>query len=97
MYNLCHHFQTVDIPTFSDVEYHQHLHDDSWSRSETDHLLEQCKQFDLRFIIVHDRWDCQRFSKRSVVDLKERYYHIANTLAKVTPPWTQSYEWYPDA
>lgn len=75
--------QSVDIPTFSDVEYHQHLHDESWSRSETDHLLELCKRFDLRFIIVHDRWDTQRFSKRSVEDLKERYYHIANTLAKV--------------
>lgn len=76
----------MDIPTFSDVEYHQHLHDDSWSRAETDHLLELAKRFDLRFIVMHDRWDDKQFSKRSVVDLKERYYHIANTLAQVSFP-----------
>ena len=84
--------QSVDIPTFSDVEYHQHLHDDNWSRPETDHLLELCKRFDLRFIVIHDRWDTQKFSKRSVEDIKERYYHIANTLAKVPH---HSISWHP--
>ncbi|ELU18095.1 hypothetical protein CAPTEDRAFT_174434 [Capitella teleta] len=75
--------KSVDIPTFSDVEYHQHLHDEGWTRAETDHLLELANRFDLRFIAMHDRWDEQQFVKRSVVDLKERYYHISNTLARI--------------
>ena len=75
--------KAVDIPVYSDLEFQQHLHDENWSRQETDYLFELCKRFDLRFIIIHDRWDRQRFTNRSVEDLKERYYGICNTLTKV--------------
>ncbi|BFZ19518.1 hypothetical protein BsWGS_22557 [Bradybaena similaris] len=78
--------KTVDVPTFSDLEYQQHLHDDNWTRQETDHLFDLCKRFDIRFIVVHDRWDRERYKDRSVEDLKERYYFICNTLAKVRAP-----------
>ncbi|XP_055890683.1 DNA methyltransferase 1-associated protein 1-like isoform X1 [Biomphalaria glabrata] len=78
--------KSVDIPVFSDLEYQQHLHDDNWTRQETDHLFELCRRFDLRFIIVHDRWDREKYKEHSVEDLKERYYNICNTLAKVRAP-----------
>ncbi|XP_059163538.1 DNA methyltransferase 1-associated protein 1-like isoform X2 [Physella acuta] len=78
--------KTVDVPIFSDLEYQQHLHDDNWTRQETDHLFELCKRFDVRFIIVHDRWDREKYKDHSVEDLKERYYNICNTLAKVRAP-----------
>lgn len=73
----------VDVPVYSDLEYQQHLHSDSWTRQETDHLFELCHRFDLRFFIIHDRWDSVRFPKRSIEDLKDRYYSISNTLIKV--------------
>lgn len=76
----------VDIPVYSDLEYQQHLHDDGWTRQETDHLFDLCKRFDVRFIAVHDRWDKQRYKQRSVEDLKERYYSVCNTLTKVRAP-----------
>lgn len=75
--------QAVNVPIYSELEYQQHLHDENWSRPETEYLLELCRRFDLRFIVIHDRWDRQRFPNRSVEDLKERYYVICNTLAKV--------------
>lgn len=75
--------QSVDVPTYSDLEYQQHLHDDNWPRQETDHLFDLCKRFDLRFIIIHDRWDREKYRDRSVEDLKERYYNVCNTLSKV--------------
>uniref|UniRef100_A0A0B6ZHQ5 DNA methyltransferase 1-associated protein 1 n=1 Tax=Arion vulgaris TaxID=1028688 RepID=A0A0B6ZHQ5_9EUPU len=78
--------KTVDVPTFSDLEYQQHLHDDNWTRQETDHLFDLCKRFDIRFIVVHDRWDREKYKDRSVEDLKERYYNICNTLSKVRAP-----------
>lgn len=77
------HLKVVDIPAYSDLEYQQHLHDEGWTRQETDHLFDLCKRFDVRFIVVHDRWDRQRFRQRSVEDLKERYYNVCNTLTKV--------------
>jgi len=78
--------KTVDIPSFSDMEYQQLLHDESWSRAETDHLFDLAKRFDLRFIVIKDRWDEERFPNRSVEDLKERYYNISNSLAKNRAP-----------
>jgi len=57
------------------------LHNDSWSRQETDHLFDLCRRFDLRFIVIRDRWDRSRFPDRSVEDLKERYYDICATMS----------------
>lgn len=69
--------------TYTDAEYQQHLSGDNWSRSETDHLMELAKRFDMRFVVMHDRWNRDKFPKRSVEDLKERYYNISNTLVRV--------------
>ncbi|KAK2167151.1 hypothetical protein NP493_1289g00043 [Ridgeia piscesae] len=78
--------KTVDIPVYSDIEYQQHLHDDHWTRQETDYLYDMCNRFDLRFVVIHDRWDSTRFSARSIEDMKERYYHIYNVLTKSRVP-----------
>lgn len=75
--------KVVQIPSYTDSEYQQHLHLDSWTRAETDHLMDMCRRFDLRFIVIHDRWDRATFPTRSVEDLKERYYTICNLLGKV--------------
>ena len=77
------YLQQVEMPAFSDLEYQQHLHDDNWTKQETDHLFDLCRQFDLRFVVIQDRWDKEKFSPRSVEDLKERYYNICNVLTKV--------------
>jgi len=78
--------KTVDIPVFSDLEYQQHLHDENWTRQETDHLFDLCKRFEVRFIVVHDRWDKDKYRHHSVEDLKERYYNVVNLLSKVRAP-----------
>uniref|UniRef100_A0AAY4BD75 DNA methyltransferase 1-associated protein 1 n=1 Tax=Denticeps clupeoides TaxID=299321 RepID=A0AAY4BD75_9TELE len=75
--------KTVQVPVYSEQEYQQHLHDDGWTKAETDHLFDLCKRFDLRFVVIHDRYDHQQYRKRSVEDLKERYYNICGKLAKV--------------
>lgn len=46
--------------------------------------MDLARRFDLRFIIMADRYDIEKFSKRSVEDLKERYYKICGLLAKVS-------------
>ena len=71
------------MPVYSDLEYQQHLHNDGWSRQETDALFELCQRFDLRFIVIHDRWNKEKHKERTVEELKERYYQICNILTKV--------------
>lgn len=53
--------QTVQVPVYSEQEYQMYLHDDGWTKAETDHLFDLCKRFDLRFIVIHDRYDHQQY------------------------------------
>ncbi|XP_004926554.1 DNA methyltransferase 1-associated protein 1 [Bombyx mandarina] len=81
----------VSIPSYSESEYNQYLKSEDWSQAETDHLMDLCQRFDLRFIVIHDRWDRAAFRDRSVEDLKERYYNICSILSKVkTNPWSNT-------
>ncbi|KAK9161783.1 hypothetical protein Syun_008124 [Stephania yunnanensis] len=53
-----------------------------WTKEETDHLFELCEQFDLRFIIIADRFP----SSRSVEDLKNRYYSVSRAIVIARAP-----------
>ena len=64
--------KVIPIPSYTNAEYVQHLVNNNWTRGETDHLFELCKRFDLRFILIQDRWDRTKFSPRTVEELKER-------------------------
>nr|CAG4638480.1 EOG090X076S [Cyclestheria hislopi] len=72
----------VHVPSYTDQEYQQLLQTEGWTKAETDHLFELCRSFDLRFIVIHDRWDRSRFTVKSVEDLKDRYYDVCNILNK---------------
>ncbi|KAI9505670.1 swr complex subunit [Coemansia spiralis] len=74
---------------YTDEEYDKCIEplDKGWSRVETDYLLYLCKQFDLRFVVIHDRYyshpDCPSTGvvpERTLEDLKERYYAICRAL-----------------
>lgn len=45
--------------------------------------MDLAKRFDLRFVIMADRWDRETFTNRTVEDLKERYYKVCGILAKL--------------
>ncbi|XP_057657784.1 DNA methyltransferase 1-associated protein 1 [Diorhabda carinulata] len=72
----------VDIPKYTDQEYNLHIKCEGWTKEETDHLMDLAERFDLRFLVMADRYDKQ-FPKRSVEDLKQRYYKICGILYKL--------------
>jgi DNA methyltransferase 1-associated protein 1 len=78
--------KTISIPNYTDDDYTAVLQEPNWTKEETDHLFELCRQFDLRFIVIHDRYDFEKFQKRSVEDLKSRYYSVCNRLLKLSNP-----------
>lgn len=41
-----------------------------WTKEETDQLFDLCERFDLRFIVIADRFPLSR----TVEELKDRYY-----------------------
>jgi len=73
----------VPIPSYSEMQYSQHLQTEGWTREETHHLFDLAHRFDLRFGVMRDRWDSARFPNRTIEDLKERYYNICTILTKL--------------
>jgi DNA methyltransferase 1-associated protein 1 len=46
------YFQEAAVPQYNETEYVNHLEHDNWTKSETDHLFDLCKRFDMRFVLV---------------------------------------------
>ncbi|GAA6032693.1 hypothetical protein JCM8097_000745 [Rhodosporidiobolus ruineniae] len=77
-------FNTSSQPfEYTDDEYAMWLKADDWSKAETDHLFELAHRYDLRFIVMADRWELS--SERGVDALKNRYYSICRMLAANRP------------
>ncbi|OMJ30295.1 SWR1-complex protein 4 [Smittium culicis] len=59
-YDTDYHFSKynaiINIPTFTKEDYDTYLSDPDWSYDETIYLFQLCKDFDLRFILIHDRY-----------------------------------------
>jgi len=54
-----------------------------WSKEETEYLFEMLRRFDLRFIVVKDRWSCTASPcERSIEDMKTRYYQVCRALVR---------------
>ena len=47
----------VSVPKYSNEEYEQHLQDPRWSKEETDYLMELALDYDLRWIVISDRYE----------------------------------------
>lgn len=55
--------------------------DGTWTKDETEYMLDLCEMFDCRFIIVADRYEWKSDGnrvERSVEDIKERYYKVTD-------------------
>ncbi|XP_073259043.1 DNA methyltransferase 1-associated protein 1-like isoform X1 [Porites lutea] len=90
----------VDVPSYTDEEYQMCLHDgppSTWTRSETDHLFDLCRRFDLRFIVIHDRFDKEQYQARTIEELKDRYYSCVTKLLKARAPPGQEAQNLPSA
>lgn len=72
------------IPKFTSEEYDTYLAnlDSNWKREETYHLWDLLERFELRFPVVYDRYDTEKYP-RTLDELKYRFYTIARELAEV--------------
>lgn len=82
----------IPRPQYSDEEYEAHLKSDDWSRDETDYLVDLAVDFDLRWVVISDRYDYHppkaskegeesmditpQVKPRAQEDLKARYYAV---------------------
>jgi DNA methyltransferase 1-associated protein 1 len=78
---------SIDVPVPSESEYAA-LRSDDWTREETDYLLSICRDFDLRWSIIWDRYDYPG-KTRKLEDLKARYYNVCRSLMEQRTPVAQ--------
>ncbi|CAE6531455.1 unnamed protein product [Rhizoctonia solani] len=78
---------TPTIYTYSTDEYNKHLQDPDWSREETDYLFQVAREYDVRFFVMHDRYDFPGGKERTLEgqDLKHRYYGVCRKLLRQRP------------
>ncbi|ODQ68664.1 hypothetical protein NADFUDRAFT_68824 [Nadsonia fulvescens var. elongata DSM 6958] len=55
-----------------------------WTYEETRYLFELCSDYDLRWVVIYDRYDYKSPQPRVMEDLKERYYYVMYRLGQST-------------
>ncbi|PSR85928.1 SWR1-complex protein [Actinidia chinensis var. chinensis] len=75
-YSFAKYNKSVDILKYTDEEYEKYLIDPMWTKNETDQLFDLCERFDLRFVVIADRFQ----SSRTVEELKDRYYSVSRNI-----------------
>ncbi|CAB4302423.1 unnamed protein product [Prunus armeniaca] len=75
-YSFAKYNKSVDVVKYTDDEYEKYLTDPIWTKEETDQLFDMCQRFDLRFIVIADRFP----SSRTVEELKDRYYSVSRAI-----------------
>ncbi|MCQ2821555.1 MAG: SANT/Myb-like DNA-binding domain-containing protein [archaeon] len=74
--------QQIEIIKFSENEYKTLIepHDTNWTYEETKYLWDLLELYDLRFIVVYDRYDTEKYKDRTIEELKDRYYSISKRI-----------------
>ncbi len=69
----------INLVEYTSEEYERLIQpmNSSWNKEETDYLWDLCFKFDLRFPVIHDRYD---YTSRTIEELKDRYYSVARRL-----------------
>ncbi|ETL79179.1 hypothetical protein F442_20794 [Phytophthora nicotianae P10297] len=79
-----------EVTSYTDKEYEAALahHQDpmmKWSKEEMDLLMKLCQRFDLRWVVISDKYNSNPIAKgapRSVEDIKYCYYEVTRLLAE---------------
>lgn len=71
---------STSLPLSSSSPTHARTIDPQWTREETDELFHLARLYDLRFIVMADRWEST--NPKSVDQLKDRYYAVGRALLR---------------
>ncbi|KAF9368804.1 swr complex subunit [Podila verticillata] len=76
--------KAIDLKEFTKDEYKSHLQDPDWTFEETEYLWDLCRRFDLRWVVIQDRyeWPPQEH------DLMALKYHAQVVLGNKNTPTT---------
>lgn len=89
-------------PEYTNDEYETHFKSEDWDKSETDYLMGLAIEYDLRWIVIADRYEytpseqkpagesymaaTMQAKIRTMEDMKARYYHVASKIMALHHP-----------
>lgn len=97
----------VDRPVYTDEQYNAKMRSEHWTKDETDYLVNLAYEFDLRWIVIADRYEYQPSQPfqngdamavtmspkhRTMEDMKARYYEVAAAAMALVNPLTSMSE-----
>ncbi|CAG8508096.1 746_t:CDS:10 [Ambispora leptoticha] len=72
--------KVINIIDYAEQEYNNLFNNETdWTKEETDYLFELCRKYDLRFLVIADRYEWPN-KRRTMEDLKERYYYVTKEI-----------------
>ncbi|CAG8547091.1 12039_t:CDS:2, partial [Acaulospora colombiana] len=72
----------TEVLEYNEEEYQKFLTDKEWTKEETDYLFSLCRKYDLRFIVIHDRYEYSERSMEEEESLLEEYERIEQNEKK---------------
>lgn len=92
----------IRVPEYTLEQYDKHFKHDDWTKEETDYLMRLASDYDLRWILIADRYDpeelhasqahedgmdlAKQYGPRTMEQLKSRYYQIAAQDLEIKTP-----------
>lgn len=80
-YRFVQYNTKIDVPELKADDLEGMPASDGWTVEETLYLFELCREYDLRWLVIHDRYGFTG-AGRSVEDLKARFYEVSSALLK---------------
>ncbi len=91
----------IEGPSYTEDQYETHLKSDTWSKQETDYLVHLAKDYDLRWVVIADRYEYKPGETpaegdamavtvqpitRTMEDMKARYYDVSAKMMALHHP-----------
>jgi len=74
--------KAINLNEFTAEEYRSHLQDPDWTLEETNYLWDLCRRFDLRWVVIQDRYE---WPPQEVDQMALQYYNGNKFLGKKGP------------
>ncbi len=71
----------ASVPSYTPEQYESHFRSEEWTKEETDYLMDLCRNFDLRWIVVADRYEPSEISmsEEKAATMKSKVLNTSQT------------------
>lgn len=91
-YSFAKYNKRLSIPRFTKEDYDIALKDDEWSYEETKYLFYLCDVYELRWVVIHDRYHFPRQKLLKDENVKVEGEAKENAVAEIPKPVTRTIE-----